>query len=202
MTLPVTTRIIIFTVKSIRNPWCDLMAFIFLIFMLNSLKVYYSTVEGRMLIDTFTINMILFGNILRKVLITRFCWTLSGLISGGISVLESLKTSESIITNMYMRSQIQKCRLQIIEGKSLSRAFADVEMLPRMFKDMVMVGEETGHIAEQIKKIGNFYDMEINYAIESFSSIIEPILIMVMGIVIGFVLISLFLPIYQIVQSF
>ncbi len=202
ITLPIVTRILIAFVKGVRNPFVDLLALIFGIFMLNAYRVYYATVQGKKLVDTFAINLILIGDLLRKVLITRFSWTMAGLISAGISVMEALKTSEMVITNAYMREQIERCRLGVVQGKSLRQAFDKVEILPRMFKDLVMVGEETGNLSDQLKKIGDFYDQEIQHVIESFSSILEPVMIMVMGIVIGFIVVSLFLPIYQIVQQF
>jgi type IV pilus assembly protein PilC len=202
MTLPWTTRIIIAFVKGARNPFIMTGVGLFMVFLWYSFMSYYKTVQGKRLVDSMLVNAILVGDLMRKVLITRFCWTLSGLMAGGISVMESLKTSESVVTNAYMREQIEKCRLQVVQGKSLTDAFRKIELLPRMFKDLVMVGEETGNLSEQLKKVGDYFDMEIKYAIETFSSLLEPLLIVVMGIVIGIILISLFLPIYQLVQSF
>ncbi len=170
--------------------------------MVNTFRLYYRSVEGRRFVDALSLKIIGFGEIIRKVIITRFSWTLSGLLNGGIPLLESLRTSESTITNMHMKEQIQYCRHQIMEGKSLTKAFQRLDIFPRMFKDMVMVGEETGNLADQLKKIGDCYDQEINYAIEGISSMIEPMMMMFIGLAIGFVLVSLFLPMYQILAAF
>jgi len=202
MTLPFPTLMIIILFNGVRDPLTLLTVITIIILAVNSFAGYYRTQQGRRLVDSIIVHTSPVGDLMKKVFITRFCWTLASLVDGGISMMESLKTSASVITNVYMREQIERCSYWILEGKSLTEAFATVKILPTMLKDLVMVGEESGMLPEQLRKARDYYDTEINYSIDTFTALIEPFLIVVMGLVIGFVLISLFVPIYSIVRNF
>jgi type IV pilus assembly protein PilC len=202
VSLPFSTVVIITFVKAVRSPLVLIAAALLMLLAVNVFNAYYRTDEGRKVVDFFLVHMALVGDLMRKVFVTRFCWTLASLVGGGISMMDSLKTSAYVITNVYMREQIERCSYRILEGRSLTEAFAPVEVLPRMLKDLVMVGEESGMISEQLRKAGDYYDTEIRYSIEAFATLVEPLMIGVMGLVIGFVVISLFIPIYEIVRRF
>ena len=160
------------------------------------------TPQGRRAIDSVKLKMPLFGELLRKVAVSRITRTLSTLLSGGVPILESLKITSSTAGNMIIEEGIVDARRGIAEGKNFTDSLKESGQFPFMVTQMVSVGEATGTLDEMLLKIADFYDDEVSASVASLLSLLEPILLIVVGGIIGSIVISMYLPIFSLLQQF
>jgi len=160
------------------------------------------TPQGRLVIDQSLLRMPLFGKLLSKVSIARLTRTLSTLLSGGVPMLESLKITSSTAGNIIIEKSILQARKLVTEGKSLTDAFKETGQFPFMLTQMVSVGEATGTLDQMLNKLADFYDEEVSAAVASLLSILEPILLIVVGGMVGGLVLSMYLPIFNLMQQF
>ncbi|NIM59313.1 MAG: hypothetical protein GTO16_10275 [Candidatus Aminicenantes bacterium] len=160
------------------------------------------TTAGRKAIDQATLKMPLFGTLLQKVALSRITRTLATLLSGGVPMLESLKITSTTAGNVILEERIVEARTVVSEGGNLTDAFREKAHFPLMVTQMVSVGEATGTLDGMLGKLADFYDDEVEAAVGSLLSILEPILLIVVGGLIGAIVISMYLPVFSLMQRF
>jgi len=166
------------------------------------IRYWRKTESGRRIIDKFLLRMPLFGNLLEKVGLSRVTRTLSTLLSGGVPMLESLKITSSTSGNVIIEDHIMQARSMVAEGTSLRDALREKGRFPFMMIQMVGVGEATGTLDEMLSKLADFYDEEVEYSVANLLSILEPILLIVVGLIVGSIVISMYLPIFDLMSKF
>ncbi len=164
------------------------------------LKQWHKTEKGAVTIDGFVLRMPIFGELLRKVAISRFTRTLATLIQSGVPILESLDIVQKTIGNRVLELVIDQVKNNVREGESIAGPLEKSGVFPPMVTRMISIGEKSGQMEKMLLKISEFYDDQVDTAVEGLTSIIEPLIIGVMGIVIGFIVIALFLPIMNMSQ--
>jgi type IV pilus assembly protein PilC len=141
----------------------------------------------------------LIGTLIRKSAISRFTRTLGTLISSGVSILDALEITAKTAGNMVIQNAIRKSVLAIAEGDTITGPLVQTGVFPPMVTQMISVGEKTGGLDDMLGKIADFYDEEVDAAVSALTSIIEPVIIVFMGVVIGGILIAMYLPMFDII---
>lgn len=199
--LPLPTKILMGTTKAVRNPLVcigGLAALVVGVFFLNR---YVSTPLGKKQYDLLKLNIPVFGILNKKVAISRFCRTLGTLLSSGVPIMQALEIVGKASGNEIIALTVGKIRESIREGESIASPLGASGMFPPMVTQMVAVGEETGNLDAMLSKISDFYDTEVEYLLSSLTSMLEPIMIVGMGGIVGFIVVSVFLPLYQLIGS-
>ena len=196
--LPVPTQILIDVSNVVRNLW-------FIVFGAEIAAVWLfrrwiASEEGRKRWDTIKLKMPVFGGLARKTALARFGRTLSALVRSGVPILESLDIVCETSGNWVVSEAVRDTQQQVKRGEPLSRRLEDHPVFPPMVVQMMAVGEETGALDEMLDKIADFYDQEVEATVNALTSLIEPILIVVMGVVIGGMIISLYLPMFDVIN--
>jgi type IV pilus assembly protein PilC len=153
----------------------------------------------RLGFDRFKLLMPLLGNLIRKSSVSRFTRTLSTLLSSGVSILDALDITSKTAGNMVLQNAIKKSMMSIAEGETITAPLKETGVFPPMVIQMISVGEKTGGLDDMLAKIADFYDEEVDAAVTSLTSVIEPIIIVLMGIVIGAIMIAMYLPMFDII---
>jgi type IV pilus assembly protein PilC len=159
------------------------------------------TDSGRKVIDRMLLKIPLFGALLEKVGLSRVTRTLATLLSGGVPMLESLKITSTTAGNVIIEDQIMRARSLVAEGTSLTDAFKESGNFPFMLIQMIGVGEATGTLDEMLTKLADFYDEEVEAAVASLLSVMEPILLIFVGGLVGTIVVSMYLPIFSLIQQ-
>ena len=170
-----------------------------LVALIIAYKYYSKTQSGRLNIDRVKLKLPLLGDLIRKSVIARFSRTLSTLISSGVSILDALDITARTSGNQVIHDAIKKSILSIAEGETITQPLKESKVFPPMVVQMISVGEKTGGLDEMLSKIADFYDEEVDAAVAALTSIIEPVIIVLMGIVIGGILIAMYLPMFEII---
>lgn len=165
-------------------------------------RYFKKTPPGRRAVDTAALKMPLFGKLIEKVALSRVTRTLSTLLSGGVPMMESLKITSSTAGNVLLESRIMASRTLVAEGTNLTDAFRDAGQLPLMLTQMVGVGEATGTLDAMLSKLADFYDDEVEATVGGLLSILEPILLIFVGSLIGTIVISMYLPVFSLISQF
>lgn len=160
-----------------------------------------TTGQGRRIIDQTKLKMPLFGGLFEKVALSRITRTLSTLLNGGVPMMESLKITSSTAGNVILERRINESRTMISEGSSLIDAFREKGRLPLMLTQMVGVGEATGNLDAMLSKVADFYDNEVETAVGALLSVLEPVLLIFVGLLIGTIVISMYLPVFSMMQQ-
>jgi len=157
------------------------------------------TPSGALLFDKFLLKLPVMGNLVRKSSVARFTRTLSTLLASGVSIIEALKITAKTAGNLVVANAINKSVLAIAEGDTITSPLKETGVFPPMVIQMIGVGEKTGGLDEMLGKIADFYDEEVDEAVTALTSVIEPIIIVIMGAVIGGILIAMYLPMFDII---
>lgn len=177
--------------------------FVFIILGLVGLiigyRFYVKTPKGRLNADRVKINFPILGTLLRKTAVARFTRTLGTLLASGVSILEALEITAKTAGNRVIHDAIKKSVISIAEGDTITAPLKETGVFPPMVTQMISVGEKTGGLDEMLNKIADFYDEEVDAAVSALTSIIEPVVIVFMGAVIGGILIAMYLPMFDII---
>ncbi len=194
-TLPLPTQIAIAVSVGIRSYWY----IVFAIVIVGGyvLRRYMQTPSGRARYDRFKLKMPVVGELNRKIVVARFTRTLGTLIASGVPIMQSLEVVSKAIDNMVIGSAIDAVRASIREGQTIAIPLQFSGVFPPMVVQMAKVGEETGALEQMLEKVADFYDVEVETTVASLTSLLEPILIIFMGVIVGAMVISLYLPIFQ-----
>lgn len=195
--LPAPTRVVLQISQFLQHSWYFIIVLVAMAIV--AYKLYVRTPSGRLAADRVIINMPILGNLIRKSAVSRFTRTLSTLLSSGVSILDALEITARTAGNRVVHDAIKKSSISIAEGDTITAPLRETGVFPPMVTQMIAVGEKTGGLDEMLSKIADFYDEEVDAAVSSLTSVIEPIVIVFMGIVIGGILIAMYLPMFDIV---
>ena len=162
-------------------------------------KKYYDTKKGKAHIDRLMLKIPVLGQVLLKSSIARFTRTLGTLVSSGVPILEGLDITGKAAGNSVVKDAVMKTRASISSGQTIAGPLREAEIFPPMVVQMISVGEETGALDEMLSKIADFYDEEVDAAVDTMTSIIEPVMIVLMGGVVGGMLVAMYLPMFKLV---
>src|SRR6478672_11178006 len=164
-------------------------------------KTYYATENGRRVIDQTTLKMPILGNIMKKIAVARFCRTLSTLIASGVPILDGLEITAKTAGNAIVEDAIMVTRKSIERGETISAPLKDTKVFPSMVTQMIGVGEATGALDTMLAKIADFYEEEVDTAVAGLLTLLEPIMIAILGIVVGGIVIAMYLPIFDLISK-
>ncbi len=164
-------------------------------------RYYRKTTPGRWAVDRIALRIPILGKILAKVGISRVTRTLSTLLSGGVSMLECLKITSSTAGNVILEKAVMDARRQVAEGRSLTESFQSTGRFPFMMTQMVKVGEETGTLDQMLGKLADFYDDEVSASVTAMMSLLEPIMMIFVGGIVGGLILSMYLPIFSLMAQ-
>jgi type IV pilus assembly protein PilC len=164
-------------------------------------KRYYETKNGRKLIDGTLLKLPVLGTVLRKIAVARFSRTLSTLISSGVPILEGLEITAKTAGNVIVEEAIMKTRDSIEEGKTIVEPLRESGVFPTMVVQMVGVGEQTGALDTMLTKVAEFFEDEVDAAVADLLTAIEPIMILVLGVIVGGIVISMYLPLFSLISK-
>lgn len=196
--LPLPTKMLVAMSNFIKSYWYLLLG-LFLA-LPWAYHTYYSTATGRAVIDRLKLRLPVFGELIRKVSIARFSRTLSTLLSSGVPIIRALSIVEETAGNYVLEKAIQGVRNSLKEGQAISPPLEASGVFPMMVTSMVSVGEESGSLDGMLGKIADFYEAEVEAMVKGLTSLLEPILMVVMGVVVGGIVISLYLPMFKMVE--
>jgi type IV pilus assembly protein PilC len=197
-TLPMPTRIVLAVSDFLRNFWYVLIVVV--IALIVGYRRYVATKSGRRNVDRLMLKIPAIGDVLRKGSIARFTRTLGTLISSGVPILDGLEITANTAGNKVIEEAIMETRGSIREGETIAAPLKGKDVFPPMVVQMIAVGEETGALDEMLNKIAVFYEDEVNTAVETLTSIIEPVMIVVMGLLVGGMVVAMYMPMFKMVQ--
>jgi type IV pilus assembly protein PilC len=193
--LPAPTQMVVamsrFSKSNSPYMLAGLVVFVFLF------KRFYKTEKGRVLVDDFLLRVPVFGLLLRKVAVAKFTRTLGTMISSGVPILDALDITARTAGNKTVESAVYKVRSAISEGQTMAGPLGESGVFPSMVCQMVAVGESTGALDSMLSKIADYYDDEVDAAVDALTSMIEPFMMVFLGVTIGGLVISMYLPIFK-----
>ena len=198
--LPIPTRIVI----GLSNFVGSIFGFLILLFFVGlaiGLKVWYGTPQGRMAIDATLLRLPLIGLLLRKIAVARFTRTLGTLISSGVPILEGLDMTARTAGNAVIEKALFSVRKALEAGRNLSDPLKETEVFPGMVTQMIAVGEQTGAMDAMLQKIADFYEDEVDAAVKDLLAAMEPMMIVFLGVVVGGIVISMYLPLFSLIAK-
>ena len=199
MELPLPTRIVITLSDFLQSFWW---AIIIVVTALGfGLKQFYATTQGRRRIDGFLLAFPVLGDVLRKSAVSRFTRTLGTLISSGVSILDGLEITAKTAGNAVIQDAIMASRSSIAGGDTIAAPLEKSGVFPPMVISMIAVGEQTGGLDEMLSKIADFYDDEVDVAVGGLLSLMEPVMILFLGVIVGGMIIAMYLPIFGMMQT-
>jgi type IV pilus assembly protein PilC len=196
--LPLPTRIVIMLSDFVGSIY-GLMILLVFAGIVIALKFWYGTPQGRMVIDTILLKVPLVGILLRKIAVARFTRTLGTLISSGVPILEGLDITARTSGNAVVERAITQTRKAVEAGRSLVEPLKETDVFPGMVTQMIGVGEQTGAMDAMLQKIADFYEDEVDAAVKDLLTAMEPIMIVVLGVVVGGIVISMYLPLFSLI---
>ncbi len=166
-----------------------------------ALKSYYATEGGRVVIDRILLKLPILGNILKKVAVARFCRTLSTLLASGVPILDGLDITARTAGNAVIEAAVQTTRTSIERGETISAPLRQTNVFPSMVVQMINVGETTGALDAMLAKIADFYEDEVDTAVAGLLTLMEPVMIAVLGVIVGGIVIAMYLPIFDLISK-
>jgi len=197
--LPVITTTLINISSFLKKWWYFVLSGIALIF--TGMKYFFKTETGIKISDNLKLNLFFLKDIYIKKEIVSFSRTIATLIKGGVDIIDSLKISRNVIISPSIKKELEKITGFVIKGGTLSNAFKNSEYFPYLVTQLVNAGEKSGNLAEMFDKIADIYEEEINQKSARFVTLLEPGMIIFMGVIVGFIVLAVLLPIFQISQS-
>lgn len=194
--LPAYTQVLIQISEILRSPWLLLIIFGFGC-MVYGFKKIYSTKNGKYAIDKMGLKLPVFGPLMQKVAVARFTRTLGTLIRSGVPILISLEIVEEASGNAVLAKAVRDVREEVKQGGSINSQLSKTQIFPPMVVSMISVGEETGELDSMLAKIADFYDSEVEAAVEALTSLLEPIMMVFLGGMVGAVIVGMYLPMFK-----
>ncbi len=198
LALPMPTRFVIFLSELLQAYWW--LGIIVVVCAIYGLRTYYRTSPGRLQIDKFLLRVPILGDLLRKTAVARFTRTLGTLLSAGVSILDGLEITAKTAGNRVIHDAVMRSRSSIAGGETISEPLKQSGVFPPMVTQMINVGEQTGTIDEMLDKIADFYDDEVDTAVDALLAAMEPLLIVFLGVVVGGMIVSMYLPIFDMIN--
>ena len=195
--LPLPTKVVMLLSDFVRSYILLLIAG--MIGAVMALRSYYRTEGGRATIDALMLKLPVFGTLVSKVAVARFTRTLGTLVQSGVPILDGLRITARTAGNKVVEKAVLQCRAAVTEGKTLADPLRTSGVFPPMVTQMISVGEQTGALDAMLSKIADFYDDEVDTAVSTLTSLLEPIMIVFLGVVVGGLVVAMYLPIFKLV---
>ena len=199
MELPLPTRIVIALSSGLIQWWWVILGSIAAAIFLG--RQYYLTPNGRRTVDGALLRAPVIGDLLRKSAVSRFTRTLGTLISSGVSILDGLEITAKTAGNRVIHDAVMQSRASIAGGDTIAGPLQASNVFPPMVISMIAVGEQTGGLDDMLSKIADFYDAEVDVAVSALLSLMEPIMIVVLGVIVGGMVVAMYLPIFDMVNA-
>jgi len=197
--LPLPTRVVIGMSHILKTYWYVFIGVIVGAFF--SIRRFYATANGKLSIDRMLLKAPVLGDVLRKSAVSRFTRTLGTLISSGVSILDGLEITAKTAGNRVIQDAIMESRSSIAGGETIAAPLKKSQVFPPMVISMIAVGEQTGGLDEMLSKIADFYDEEVDAAVSGLLALMEPMMIVFLGVVVGGMVVSMYLPIFDMVNA-
>jgi type IV pilus assembly protein PilC len=197
--MPLLTRMVIGASNFVGRYFIFIVAVIIAGFF--AVNRYHETYRGRRILDGLMLKIPVLGMLLRKIAVARFCRTLSTLTASGVPILDGLEITAKTAGNAIIEDAVMAVRKSVEEGKTISEPLAETKVFPAMVVQMINVGEQTGALDQMLSKIADFYEEEVDTAVEGLMKLIEPLMISVLGVVIGTIVAAMYLPLYSILSK-
>ncbi len=197
-TLPLATLILIRTSEFLKLFWVPLLFIIALVIL--AFRKYKNTASGGLFIDKTLLKTPILGELIRKIDTARFAQTLRTLVGSGIPILDSLSIVKEVLTNRLLAGAVEDARHCIREGEDLAVPLKRAGVFPTMVTDMIAIGEKSGQLEEMLGNIAESYENEVDMTINGLTSILEPAIILLMGVIVAFIVVSILLPIFEMNQ--
>jgi type IV pilus assembly protein PilC len=162
-----------------------------------AIKMYYKTEHGRFNIDGLMLKLPVMGDLIRKVAVARFSQNMSILLSSGVPILDGLAITAKTAGNKVVEKAIMTARISISQGKTVAEPLTESKIFPPMVCQMVAIGENTGALDAMLKKVAEFYEEEVDTAVANLTALMEPMIMVVLGVILGGLVVSMYLPIFQ-----
>lgn len=195
--LPLPTRIVIAVSNGVTRYWYIVLA-VWAAAMFG-FRAWYRTEAGRLAVDRFFLRAPIFGPLVRKISIARFTRTLSALLGGGVPIIDALRITAKTAGNRVVENSVMAARERVMAGHTLGERLKDSGVFPPMVVQMVIVGEQTGALDNMLAKVADYYEDEVDVAVSGLTALLEPLLIVFLGVVIGGIVIAIYLPIFKVV---
>ena len=199
LALPLPTRVVMGASRFLKGYWYVILGVLAASFF--SYKRYAATSDGRLKIDRFLLKVPVLGDVLRKSAVSRFTRTLGTLVSSGVSILDGLEITARTAGNRVVQDAIMESRSSIAGGDTIAAPLKKSGVFPPMVISMISVGEQTGGLDEMLSKIADFYDNEVDAAVGNLLSLLEPMMIVFLGLVVGGMVVSMYLPIFDMINA-
>jgi type IV pilus assembly protein PilC len=196
--LPLPTKIVIGLSNFVGSIF-GLLIVVVVVAVVFGLKIWYGTPQGRFIMDSIILKLPVLGILMRKIAVARFTRTLGTLISSGVPILEGLDITARTSGNAVVERALFQVRKSLEEGKSLTEPLKDSGVFPGMVTQMISVGEQTGAMDAMLQKIADFYEDEVDAAVKDLLTALEPVMIVFLGVVVGGVVISMYLPLFSLI---
>jgi type IV pilus assembly protein PilC len=193
--LPAPTQFVVTLSEGLKKYW-----WVFLGVIIGTgvgLRQFYRTPNGRAIIDDLFLKVPVFGDLIRKTAVARFTRTMATMMASGVPILEALEIVAKTAGNKTIEAAIMKTRTALSQGKTLAEPLAETKVFPAMVVQMIAVGESTGALDAMLSKIADFYEDEVDQAVDTLMSLIEPVLMAFLGVVVGGLVITMYLPIFK-----
>lgn len=194
--LPAPTKIVVNMSEFLQHYWYTILGALAAAFV--GIKYVNKTPKGRRVIDQLLLKTPVVGDLIRKTAVARFTRTLGTMLSSGVPILEGLEIVSKTAGNVIIEEAVMKARMSLSQGKTLAEPLLETKVFPGMVTQMIAVGESTGALDNMLTKIADFYEEEVDQAVDALTSLIEPMLMAFLGVVVGGLVIALYLPIFQI----
>ncbi|WP_238884237.1 type II secretion system F family protein [Clostridium sp. YIM B02551] len=193
--LPTPTKILLAISGGLRNYG---LIIIFIVIIIGfSIRSYFKSEAGQLTSSKIKLSLPVLKTLNQKIIVSRFTRTLSTLLSSGVTLVQALEVVSSVVGNKVAEDILSKVRESVIKGEGLANSISESSIFPPMLSSMIMIGEESGSLDDILNKTADFYDEELETAVQRATALLEPLLILVMGVVIGFIIISIMLPMFN-----
>lgn len=196
--LPTPTRLLISLSEVLKTDWWIIL--IVLVMLFAGIRYFISRPYGKSVWDYFKLKVWIVGPVGQKIILARFASTLGSLLDSGVGLIDSMKIVKTLVDNVHVEQVVEDAMEQIKKGQSMTGSLSSSEWFPPMFVQMIGIGEQSGSLEKMLRKVARAYEREVETAIIAMTSLIEPIMIAVMGIAVGFVVLSILLPIFEMNQ--
>ena len=193
--LPAPTQFLVDLSQFLQNSYLYIGAFMVALYF--GFKRFYATEKGTLIVDALVLKAPVFGPLLKKVAVAKFTRTLSTMMQSGVPIIEGLGIVSRTSGNKIIENALMKTRQSISEGKTIAEPLAETDVFPSMVVQMIAVGEATGALDTMLAKIADFYDDEVDAAVAALTGMLEPLMMMILGPIVGFILIAMYLPIFK-----
>ena len=199
--LPWTTKVLIFTSDILSNYWWLLL--ILIIIAVVALRMEIRLPAGRIIWDNLKVHLPIFGKIFKKIYIVRFTRSMSTLIKGGVDIVSSLQVVANVVGNAVYKKIINETIREVEDGNSITSVFKEEEkLIAPMVSQMMSIGEETGQMSFVLEKLSDFYSREVRVAVQSLVTVIEPLIMIIMGIAVGIMVSAILMPMYNLTAAY